>query len=187
MPPVHPHTLIRLARPSDVPALRALIAVSVRGLGTTVYTKEQIEAALVHVFGVDTQLIEDGTYYVAEDEGRIIASGGWSGRRLLFGGDQVKTSRAEVLLDPATEPARIRAFFVHPTWARRGLGRRLFERCEAAAAAAGFRRFELMATLPGEPLYAALGFASSDRVDVPMPGGLVLPCVRMERTINAEP
>ena len=183
MPSGHPRTLVRLATRADVPALRALISSSVRALGAAYYSPAQIEAALRHVFGVDTQLIDDGTYLIAEDDNRIIACGGWSGRRTLFGGDQHKAGTPDDRLDPSTEPARIRAFFVHPEWTRRGLGRRLFARCESAAGEAGFRRFELMATLPGEPLYAALGFRSIERVDVPMPGGLVLPCVRMDRPI----
>ena len=176
---------LRLATADDVPALRALIERSFRGLATAHYTPEQIESVLRHGIGVDTQLIADGTYYVAEaDDGTLVAAGGWSARRTLYGGDQLKAGD-DPPLDPATEPARIRAFFVHPAHARRGLGRRLFAACEAAARAAGFRSFELMATLPGVPLYAALGFVAHERVDVPLDGGAVLPCVRMTRPIAA--
>ena len=173
---------VRVATDADVPALRALIGESVRGLSVGYYTPEQAESALVHVFGPDTQLIADGTYYVVEVAGALVAAGGWSRRRTLYGGDQTK-SGADPLLDPATEPARIRAFFVHPAWARRGLGRLLFEHCLAAARAAGFRELTLVATLPGVPLYAALGFVARESFAVPMADGLELPVVRMTRTI----
>ena len=165
-----------------MPALSALIDRSVRSLSASVYSAAQIEAALTHVFGVDTQLISDRTYYVIETAGTIAAGGGWSARQTLFGGDQMKTD-ADVPIDPATMPARIRAFFVDPAWARRGLARRLYHACESAARTRDFRRFELMATLPGVPLYRALGFVDIEAVDVPMPGGLVLPCIRMGRAL----
>jgi GNAT superfamily N-acetyltransferase len=165
-----------------VPALRTLIDVSVRELSVGYYTAAQAESALVHVFGPDTQLIADGTYYVVESGGALVAAGGWSRRRTLYGGDQTK-SGADAALDPATEPARIRAFFVHPAWARRGLGRLMFEHCLAAAREAGFRELTLVATLPGVPLYAALGFVERERFAAPMPGGLELPVVRMTRAV----
>ena len=177
---------VRAAADADVPTLRALIAASVRGLSVGYYTAEQAEAALVHVFGPDTQLIADGTYYVVEaDEAglrTLVAAGGWSRRRTLYGGDQTK-SGGDPLLDPATEPARIRAFFVHPAWARRGLGRRLFDHCHRAARDAGFRELTLVATLPGVPLYSALGFVEGERFAVPMADGLELPVVRMTRPV----
>ena len=173
---------VRVATDADVPALRTLIAVSVRGLSVGYYTPAQAESALVHVFGPDTQLIADGTYYVVESGGVLVAAGGWSRRRTLYGGDQTK-SGADPTLDPATEPARIRAFFVHPAWARRGLGRLLFEHCRDAAHAAGFRELTLVATLPGVPLYTALGFVEGERFAVPMPDGLELPVIRMTRKI----
>jgi GNAT superfamily N-acetyltransferase len=129
------------------------------------------------VFGPDTQLIADQTYYVAEGEtGELIASGGWSRRRTLYGGDQMKEA-TDPLLNPATDAARIRAFFVHPAWARRGLGRQLFDCCAADAARAGFRTFELVATLPGEPLYLALGFVPLERSVVALPDGEQFPVV----------
>ena len=177
---------LRRASRDDIPALRSLIARSVRGLSEGRYSAAQVESALRHVFGVDSQLIDDGTYFVVEDGDVIVAAGGWSARPTLFGGDQHK-SADDAWLDPATEPARIRAFFVHPEWARRGLGRRLFAACEQAAATAGFRAFELVATLPGEPLYAALGFVPVAPVDVALPDGLVLPCLRMARPIASPP
>jgi GNAT superfamily N-acetyltransferase len=165
-----------------VPALRALIAESVRGLSVGYYTPAQAESALVHVFGPDTQLIADGTYYVVESDGTLVAAGGWSHRRTHFGGDQMKTGD-DPTLDPATEPARIRAFFVHPAWARRGLGRLMFEHCRRAARAAGFRALTLVATLPGVPLYEALGFVAGERFVVPMADGVELPVVRMTREV----
>jgi len=174
--------ILRVATEGDVRELSVLIERSVRSLSASVYTDAQIEAALTHVFGVDTQLIADGTYYVIEAGVTIVAAGGWSARQTLFGGDQMKTD-ADVAIDPATMPARIRAFFVDPGWTRRGLARRLYDACEAAARARGFHRFELMATLPGVPLYRALGFVDIEAVDVPMPGGLVLPCIRMGRRL----
>ena len=174
--------LLRAATDDDVPALRALIDASVRGLSGAHYTPAQIESALRHVFGVDTQLVRDGTYYLAEADGMPVACGGWSRRRTLYGGDQHKAVE-DPPLDPATEPARIRAFFVHPGWARRGLGRLLFDACHAAARDAGFRAFELMATLPGQPLYATLGFAAIEPVVESMPDGVQLPLVRMRRAI----
>jgi GNAT superfamily N-acetyltransferase len=178
--------MLRTAVPADVPAIEALIGDSVRGLSGGRYDAAQVESSLRHVFGVDTQLIADGTYYVVETAGGLAAAGGWSARRTLYGGDRHK-SAADLRLDPASEPARIRAFFVHPRWARRGLGRRLFAACQDAARAAGFRAFELVATLPGEPLYAALGFVARESVIVPLPDGLTLPCVRMTREIEPDP
>lgn len=176
---------LRPATPADVPALRRLIEDSVRGLSVGFYTDRQIESALRHVFGVDSQLIADGTYFLIEGEGgEIAAAGGWSRRATLYGGDQHKTSSSDPLLDPATDAARIRAFFVHPRYARRGLARRLFDACQDAARHAGFRTFELGATLPGVPLYEALGFTALERVDALMPDGVVLPVVRMSRPMR---
>jgi GNAT superfamily N-acetyltransferase len=154
----------------------------VRGLSVGYYTPAQAESALVHVFGPDTQLIADGTYYVVESGSTLVAAGGWSHRRTHYGGDQMKTGH-DPTLDPATEPARIRAFFVHPAWARRGLGRLMFEHCRSAARAAGFRALTLVATLPGVPLYDALGFVAGERFVVPMADGVDLPVVQMTREI----
>ena len=172
---------VRVATRADVPALHHLIATSVRQLSAGFYAVEQIEAALSRVFGVDTQLIEDGTYFIIDGEAGIAAAGGWSGRRTLYGGDQAKNG-SDPLLDPRTEAARIRAFFVHPAYARRGLARQLYDVCEGAARGAGFRQFELMATLPGEPLYLALGFTIDERV-VLAPDGIAVPFARMSRSI----
>ena len=173
---------IRLATPDDVPRIRALIDDSVRGLSAGYYTPAQIESALVHVFGVDTQLIADGTYYVVDAGEEIAASGGWSRRATLYGGDQFKEA-ADPLLDPSSDPARIRAFFVHPNWTRRGLARRLFDECRRAALAERFRHFDLGATLPGEPLYAALGFSALERRIVRMPDGEELALIHMRCAI----
>src|SRR5262245_32851098 len=177
---------IRTARPEDAPALERLLRRSVRGLSAGYYTPSQIESALIYVFGIDTQLIADGTYFVAElvdESGRIVGCGGWSKWRTLYGGDQMKSGEDD-LLDPATEAARIRAFFIDPDFARRGVGRKLLEACEKAAAANGFKRFELGATLPGEPMYAAVGYAAIERIDHAMPDGEVLPVVKMQKRVE---
>jgi GNAT superfamily N-acetyltransferase len=174
---------LRLATSNDVAALRTLIDASARGLSEGYYSPEQIEAAVTHVFGVDTQLIADGTYFVIDGADGPAAAGGWSARRTLYGGDQMKGS-SDPLLDPSTEAARIRAFFVHPKSARQGLARRLYVACEQAARDAGFRAFELMATKPGEPFYASLGFEIVERVLVPLPGDVEVPFARMRRPIE---
>lgn len=173
---------IRPALLTEVPALNALIAASAHELSVGYYTPAQIESLITHVFGVDTQLLLDGTYFVVERDGALVACGGWSGRRTLFGGDQLKDAR-DPLLDPATEAARIRAFFVHPRWARQGIGRALLAHCEAAALAAGFSRAELMATLPGEPLYRALGYVALETVTHDLPDGRSVNFVRMGRPL----
>ena len=174
---------IRVATTADIPPLRTLIEASVRALSSGYYTRAQAEGALTHVFGIDTQLISDRTYFLVDGATGPVAAGGWSARRTLFGGDQAKRE-TDSLLDPRTDAARIRAFFVHPEWTRRGLARHLFDRCETEARDRGFRSFELVATLPGEPLYRALGFVTVGEVPVPLPDGLILPCIRMERPIT---
>ncbi|HKO17016.1 MAG TPA: GNAT family N-acetyltransferase [Gemmatimonadaceae bacterium] len=175
---------LRLATSSDIPALQTLIAHSARRLSTPFYTPAQIAALIAHVFGIDTQLITDRTYYVIDGPAVPIAAGGWSGRRTLYGGDQAKAPD-DSRLDPATQPARLRAFFVHPEWARRGLARQLYTVCARAAWEASFRRFELMATSPGEPLYTALGFTVVERVVLPLPGNVEVPLARMARPLDA--
>jgi GNAT superfamily N-acetyltransferase len=161
----------RLATLEDIPRLHSLIELSVRGLSQPYYTPQQIESTLRYVFGPDTQLVLDRTYYVIEnDQGELVAAGGWSRRRTLYGGDQMKEGE-DPILNPTTEAARIRAFFVHPAWARRGLGRLLFDRCANDAIGAGFHKLELMATLPGEPLYRALGFVELERTSAQLPDG----------------
>ena len=178
---------IRQAVTEDIPILRVVIDASVRGLQTREYTPPQIESALATVYGVDTQLIADGTYFVAEtepgaDAALIIGCGGWSKRKTLYGGDQW-TGREAVLLDPQHDAAKIRAFFIHPSWARRGIGSMILEACENAAVAAGFTRFEMGATLTGVPLYQARGYIALENLEVPLANGESLPIVRMEKQL----
>jgi GNAT superfamily N-acetyltransferase len=148
---------LRKAALSDVPRIEALIARSARGLSTNDYRPSQVEAALRAAFGVDTQLLADQTYFVAEEDGRLVGCGGWSFRATLFGSD-ARANRDSSHLDPLTQAAKIRAFFVDPASARRGIGTLLLERCENEARAHGFLQVELMATLPGVKLYAARGY-----------------------------
>jgi GNAT superfamily N-acetyltransferase len=179
---------IRKATLADVSSIEALIAASARALGASDYSAEQIEAALLGSWGVDTELIRDGTYFVgqvagdAEDE--LVLCGGWSRRATSFGGDAYNR-RESRLLDPQTEAARIRAFFVHPRWARRGLASRLLVLCEGEARAAGFVAAELVATLPGERLYARHGYVSAARRSYALPGGGSIEFVPMRRHIGS--
>jgi GNAT superfamily N-acetyltransferase len=173
----------RLASMQDMSELKQLIPESVRALSPGYYTPRQIESAITFIFGVDSQLIADGTYYAAVADKQIVGCGGWSKRKTLFGGDQMKTAE-DNLLDPAQDPARIRAFFVHPQWARQGIGRRIIALCEAAARRDGFCSIELVATLPGEPLYAAMGYAVTKRFDVSLPDGETLPVAQMAKTLE---
>ena len=170
----------RLATFADIPALNEMIALSVRGLSTAYYTPNQIESAIKYVFGVDTQLVTDGTYYIAELNGKIVGCGGWSKRNTLYGGDQHKEIE-DPLLDPKTDAARIRAFFVHPDHARQGIGTLIINVCEAAAKENGFTSFELGATLPGVPLYTVMGYVVIERIDAPLPDGEVLGIVKMRK------
>ena len=189
---------IRPAVSTDIPVLRTLIDASVRGLQAHDYTPSQIESALATVYGVDTQLIADGTYFVAEEDASVVAGdspaqtadeaplivgcGGWSKRKTLYGGDQW-TGREPALLDPQHDAAKIRAFFIHPSWARRGIGTLILEACENAAVAAGFTRFEMGATLTGVLLYQARGYVARENLEVPLPNGESLPIVRMEKRL----
>lgn len=176
---------LRLASLADVPTLTALIQASVRELQAPDYTATQREGALASVYGVDTQLIADGTYFVVETGGaqpETVGCGGWSKRKTLYGGDQY-AAREDSLLDPAHEAARIRAFFVHPQWARRGIGGLVLTACESAAKAAGFTRLEMGATLTGVPFYLAKGYAAVETLAVPLPDGEWLAIVRMAKTI----
>jgi len=174
---------VRVAESSDIPALQALIACSGRELSRGFYSEEQARAMTEHVYGVDSQLITDRTYFIIDDDhGAIVACGGWSKRRTLFGGDHAK-SGPDPLLDPRNEPARIRAFFVAPEHARRGLARQLLATCVEAAKAAGFSALELVSTAPGEPFYVAFGFAVTERFELDLPGGVRAPVSRMRREI----
>jgi GNAT superfamily N-acetyltransferase len=170
---------LRLATEEDIPALDALIEASVRGLQAGDYTQAQIEGALGTVLGLDTQLIRDRTYFVAEAYGRAIAGcGGWSKRKTLFGADR-GPGREPELLDPATDAAKVRAIFVHPDFARQGLGTLILARVEAEARAAGFRSYEMGSTLTGVPLYRLKGYVEIERIAVPLSNGETLPVVKM--------
>ncbi len=178
---------IRPAVTEDIPALNTLIGQSVRDLNAADYHSHQIESALQYVYGVDTQLIEDGTYFVAVADGRLVGCGGWSQRKTLFGGDQAKeNSNEDSLLDPKSEAAKIRAFFVHPAFARQGIGRALMDAAEFAAVEAGFSRLELVATLTGEPLYAQAGFDVIERFTVTLPDDTPFDVARMAKSINSK-
>lgn len=172
---------LRSATLDDCGAIRNLIGRSIRQLGADDYSAEQIEGALQGAFGLDTRLISDDTYLVAVSSvGQIVGCGGWSRRKTLFGSD-TRSERDDARLNPAIDAAKIRAFFIDPAHARRGLGRRILERCEAEAQRAGFRRFELMATLPGVRLYAACGYLADRPISYPLPGGLEIPFVPMHK------
>jgi GNAT superfamily N-acetyltransferase len=198
--------LVRKATPEDIPQLRELIDASVRGLQANDHTPAQIEGALQSVYGVDTQLIADGTYFavvrvgvhadepaapsplVTNHSSRItvpVACGGWSKRKTLYGGDQY-AQREDSLLDPACDAAKIRAFFVHPQWARRGIATLLLEACENAARAAGFTRLEMGSTLSGVAFYRAKGYAALENLQVPLSNGEMLPIVRMAKEIKRQ-
>lgn len=176
---------LRPATFADESVLRNLIARSIRELGSGDYTPEQIEAALLGAFGVDTALIRDQTYFVIEaDSGEIVGCGGWSRRKTLFGSD-TRESRDDSWLDPAVDAARIRAFFIDSGHARRGLGRMLLDRCEAEATRAGFTEFALMATLPGKRLYDVCGYVGDQTVEHPLPGGLHITFVPMTKRLRS--
>ena len=179
---------VRLATAADIPTLHVLIDSSVRVLQANDYTPAQIEGALGTVLGLDTQLIEDETYYVVEattqsSEKVIAACGGWSKRKTLFGSDHA-TSRDSQFLAPAVDAAKIRAFFVHPDWARRGLGSLLLETCENAAKSAGFTRFEMGSTLTGVALYKLRGYHVVEPIAVPLRNGESLPVIRMAKSVT---
>lgn len=178
---------IRKATAVDIPRLREVIDASVRGLQGDDYTPAQIEGALKSVYGVDSQLISDGTYFVAEISERgattVVACGGWSQRKTLYGGDQF-AARQDSLLDPARDAAKIRAFFVHPEWARRGIGSMILDECEKAATDAGFTRLEMGATLSGIPFYRARGYAEIEKQEAPLGNGDSLPIVRMGKVVR---
>lgn len=180
---------LRPARPDEIPALEQIIAASARTLSVGFYSPEEAEAAIAHVFGVDSELVADGTYLVAEaaqgsngtEERRIWGCGGWSKRATLFGGDRF-AGRQSGLLDPKNDAAKIRAFFVAPDAARKGIGAALLLACENAARQAGFSRTELMATLPGQPFYAAHGYSAGDAVNIDC-GGVYVRFVQMFKHI----
>jgi GNAT superfamily N-acetyltransferase len=181
MSDVAAHLSHRLATLAELPELRALMDASIRTLIGAYLDPVRVDASF-EIMGVDTQLIEDGTYFVVECEGRIAGCGGWSRRATLFGGDHSE-GRDSRLLDPATEPARVRAMYTHPDFARRGIGRLVLSLCEAAAAREGFRSLELVATVAGEPLYRACGFSIVERIEVSSSKAVTVPFARMTKRI----
>jgi GNAT superfamily N-acetyltransferase len=172
----------RLAVPSDAPRIAELMRCSVLEIFPAFYDEQQTASSAKYIAHIDMRLIEDGTYFVHEAGGDIVACGGWSRRNKLYTGSEDQADD-ERLLDPATEPARIRAMFVRGDWTRRGLGRAILDACERAAAAEGFKELVLGATLPGEPLYRAFGFRELERLRVTMPDGIGVEAVAMARPI----
>ncbi len=162
--------------------MQQLIAESARHLSRAYYNDQQIETAIETVFGVDTDLIEDGTYFVVEIDGHLVGCGGWSKRKTLYGGDQF-TSRDASYLDPTSEPAKIRAFFIHPDHARKGIARALLNHCETEARAEGFRALELMATLPGIEFYKSCGFIETGNFDLQLTEAVKLELVPMRKDL----
>jgi GNAT superfamily N-acetyltransferase len=175
---------LRPATLADRPALTALIARSARELSANDYEPAQVEGALLGAFGVDTQLIADKTYFVVEIDDRIVGCGGWSFRRTLFGGDN-RAERDGAQLDPRVDPARIRAFFVDPAHARKGIGTLLLDHCEAEAKVRGFSQLELMGTLPGVRLYAARGYVPIGRVRHEVSPGVTIEFVPMRKGVSS--
>ena len=176
---------IRPAIFADIPILRDLIDASVRRLQSGDYSPPQIDSALKTVFGVDSQLVNDGTYLLVEavpagsqNKLVIVACGGWSKRKTLYGGDRWR-DRQDDMLDPGTDAAKIRAFFIHPDWARQGIGTLLLDACELAARTAGFKRFEMGATLTGAKLFAKRGYVAQERLEIPLEGEITLPIIHM--------
>jgi GNAT superfamily N-acetyltransferase len=175
--------VLRVATLEDAPPVDALMKQSALALFPLFYGPRQAESAVRYVAQVDSILLSDGTFFVLETAGEAVGCGGWSRRDRLYtgSGDSVGDGR---LLDPATEPAKVRAMFVRADWTRRGLGRRILEECEAAARREGFRRLALMATLPGVPLYIAYGFRAIEELEIALEDGVMLECVSMEKAIE---
>jgi GNAT superfamily N-acetyltransferase len=173
----------RLATETDLPALEGLMALAIDTLQKGFLDDTQIIASRA-VMGLDTQLVADRTYFLVEEDGRLAGCGGWSRRATLYGGDHSTALRNEALLDPCRDAARVRAMYTHPDFARRGVGRLILSLCEAAAAADGFRSVQLMATLSGEPLYRACGYAELERTAAPPVNGVVVPLILMGKPIG---
>jgi GNAT superfamily N-acetyltransferase len=173
----------RLAVASDAAAIQELMRTSILEIFPAFYDDRQTASAAIHIGHLDMQLIQDGTYFVHEADGQIVACGGWSRRTKLYTGSGDAAADLE-LLDPATEAARVRAMFVRGDWTRRGLGRAILASCEEAARSEGFTTMVLMATLAGEPLYRAFGFVETGRGMVGTPDGVELAGVAMERAID---
>lgn len=177
--------IIRKAVFEDQLEIEKLIAESVRGLSREDYDERQIELSIETVFGVDTELIADGTYFVAETEdGKIAGCGGWSKRKTLYGASVYAHSRDSDLLDPETDSAKIRAFFIHPRFARKGIGTQILETCEREARAHGFKSAEMMATLPGVKLYAVRGYSGDEEIKVPLNENLDIICIKMRKNLG---
>jgi GNAT superfamily N-acetyltransferase len=172
---------IRTATPADVPALLPLIDAAIEELQRGFLDDAQIASSRT-IMGIDRQLIDDGTYFVVEIDGAVAGCGGWSRRATLYGGDH-SGGRDAALLDPATDPARIRAMYTHPSFVRRGVGRLVIETCEVAAAAEGFTTMELMATRSGRPLYEAAGFRAVEELG-DASGGASVPLTRMRKAVR---
>lgn len=170
----------RLATIEDLAALRALMDASISELQTSFLDSNQIASSRT-IMGLDSQLIQDSTYFVVESEGQLAGCGGWSRRATLYGGDQTPGRNAE-FLEPQRDPAKIRAMYTHPAFARRGIGRLVLSLCERAAKTAGFRSVELMATKSGEPLYLACGYAPVEQI-LDDRGGAAVPLIRMTKTL----
>jgi GNAT superfamily N-acetyltransferase len=166
----------------DIPAIRELILLSVAGLQAETYSAEQRAGAMGSVYGTDRQMIADGTYFVIERDGKLAACGGWSWRRTAFGGDG-GMAKDDTPLDPKKEPARIRAFFVDPKYARQGLASQILAECEQRARAMGFLAMEMTSTLAGIPFYLRHGYAEKEELDLPLTNSVTLPVVRMEKAL----
>ena len=174
---------LRIATPDDAAAIDALMKASTRDLFPAFYDERQTASSVQYIAHVDRTLLEDGTYFVLEVDGDVVACGGWSRRDKLFSGSADQEGR-DRRLDPASEPARVRAMFVRSDWTRRGLGTRILDACVAAARTEGFRRLSLMATLPGYPLYERFGFREIGRGPITLPDGTEVECVEMEKPID---
>ena len=177
-------TNMRLATSNDIHALNELIALSARELSRTDYSEQEIEGAIRYIYGVDTELLKDKTYFVIEKDGELAGCGGWSRRKTLFGGNQFTGREEDLYLDPLKEPAKIRAFFIHPKFARQGLGCMLLKYCEQQASLHGFTQLEMMATLPGVKLYTTLAYEAVSEELVLLPNKSSLRCVRMLKYLN---
>jgi len=175
---------IRKAKLDDQAEIERLIAESVRGLSREDYDEQQIELSIKTVFGVDTELILDKTYFVAEADGKIVGCGGWSKRKTLYGASRYESSRDSEKLNLERDAAKIRAFFIHPDWARKGIGRAILEACEREAKSFGFQSAEMMSTLPGVKLYAVCGYAGTERVGVLVGDGIEIECIRMSKNLK---
>lgn len=182
MAPLTSNLAHRLARMDDLPALRALMTRAIEQLQNSFLTPEQV-AASHQVMGLDTQLVQDQTYFMIESAGQLVGCGGWSWRATLFGGDTSIVPREPLPLDPTTDAAKIRAMYVDPDHARRGIGKLIMDLCESAARAAGFGKAELMATLAGVPLYRACGYSEIEPVEAATRGGVIVPLIRMGKVL----